>query len=373
MLTLYFAPGSSSMAPHIALHEVGVPFEARLLSLAKRETRSPEYLAVNPEGKVPTLVVDGHSLTEVAAILFYLAKRYPEAHLLPPGDLLVEAQAISWMSFVASTVQPARQHGLAAFRAAFDLAERRLGDREWALGPYSIVDIHLFRLFWRLRGAYPLAAGELPRLSAHYDRAMARPAVRRTCEVEAASATSFPSERASGVRAVVDPALDRHHLRGGERRGGHRIGHRISAERGGRHELAVHFIVKQAGHSSSRYDAKQARRRAGGRGPAGHGAHGAHHDELGVRAVCQVGRQVESTVHEPRAAGSVAGDAAIREDGIDVGREAEWGRVEPRVRGVDARVARRPRARFRTPATLRGRGAPRTPVGAGVDRAPGDR
>src|ERR1700721_247985 len=83
MLTLYFAPGSSSMAPHIALHELGVPFEARRLSFSKRENRTPAYLALNPEGKVPTLLVEGRPLTEVAAILFYLARQFPEARLLP--------------------------------------------------------------------------------------------------------------------------------------------------------------------------------------------------------------------------------------------------------------------------------------------------
>ena len=109
MLTLYFAPGSSSMAPHIALHEVGVPFESRPLSFVKRENRTPAYLALNAEGKVPTLLIDGRPLTEVAAILFYLARRFPEAGLLPEGDIEAEAQVVSWMSFIAATVHPARQ------------------------------------------------------------------------------------------------------------------------------------------------------------------------------------------------------------------------------------------------------------------------
>jgi len=70
MLTLYYSPGSSSMATHIALYEVGVPFEAKLTSLHKNEHRAPGYLAVNPEGKVPTLVIDGRPLTEVAGTLW---------------------------------------------------------------------------------------------------------------------------------------------------------------------------------------------------------------------------------------------------------------------------------------------------------------
>src|SRR5260221_14521005 len=99
MLRLYFCPGASSMARDIALHEVGAPFEGRPISLAKKEQRDPAYLALNPEGKVPTLLVDGRPLTEVAGILFYLAKRFPEATLLPQGDIDAEAQAVSWMSF----------------------------------------------------------------------------------------------------------------------------------------------------------------------------------------------------------------------------------------------------------------------------------
>ena len=83
MLTLYLSPGSSSMAPHIALHEIEVDFESRWISFANRQQCAPEYLALNPEGKVPTLLVDGRPLTEVAAILYYLAKHFPEARLRP--------------------------------------------------------------------------------------------------------------------------------------------------------------------------------------------------------------------------------------------------------------------------------------------------
>ena len=108
MLTLYLAPGSSSMAAHIALHEVGSAFEARPLSFRRRENRTPEYLALNPEGKVPTLLIDDRPLTEVAAILFYLARSFPGAGLLPQ-DAEGEAQAVSWMSFAAATLHPARR------------------------------------------------------------------------------------------------------------------------------------------------------------------------------------------------------------------------------------------------------------------------
>jgi len=191
MLTLYFAPGSSSMAAHIALHEIGVPFDPRALSLARAETRQPAFLAINPEGKVPLLVDGDLVLTEVAAILFHLARRHPEAALLP-ADEAGQARAISWMSFVASTLHPARRQGQAHAEQVYDLADRRLGPG-WALGSYSIADIHLFRLFWRFAGSLGVAPGRFPNLEAHRARMLARPAVQRTIEIESAIGYELPA------------------------------------------------------------------------------------------------------------------------------------------------------------------------------------
>jgi len=148
MLTLYFAPGSSSFAVHIALHEIGLPFEGKPMSFKSNDLRSPAYLALNTEGKVPTLIIDGRPLTEVAAILYYLAKRFPDAGLLPRDDIEADAQALSWMSFAASTLHPARPRGLDHAKEVWGIADRRLGSG-WALGRYSIADIHVFRLYWR--------------------------------------------------------------------------------------------------------------------------------------------------------------------------------------------------------------------------------
>ncbi len=192
MLVLYFSPGSSSMAVHIALHEIGIDFERRLVSLAKGEQHKPEYLAVNPEAKVPTLLIDGRPLTEVAAILYYLAKRFPEAGLWPAGGLEADAHAISWMSFIAATVHPARRIGVERWREVFGIAEQRLGGREWAVERYSIADIHLFRLYWRFVNALKPNPGDFPGLLTHYDRMMARPAVQRTVEIESAIGYALP-------------------------------------------------------------------------------------------------------------------------------------------------------------------------------------
>ncbi len=193
MLTLYFAPGASSMAPHIALHEIGIPFEARAISFSKKDNRAADFLALNPEGKVPILLVDGRLLTEVAAIFYYLARQYPDAGLLPTGDLDAEAQVVSWMSFIAATIHPARRQGIDHARAIYTLADRRLGNRPWAIGTYSIADIHLFRLFWRFSNSLHPAPGEFPNLDAHYRRMMARPAIRKTYEAESAIGYELPA------------------------------------------------------------------------------------------------------------------------------------------------------------------------------------
>ena len=160
--------------------------------LVKKENRAPGYLALNPEGKVPTLLIDDRPLTEVAAILFYLARRFPDAKLLPIGDIEAEAQVVSWMSFVAATIHPARRQGVERSREVFAIAEQRLGGRDWAVGTYSIADIHLFRLYWRFVGSAHPAPGTFPGLTAHYERMMARAAVRRTIEIEAAIGYELP-------------------------------------------------------------------------------------------------------------------------------------------------------------------------------------
>ena len=186
MLTLYFTPSASSMAAHIALHEVGAVFEAKHISLAKKEQREPGYLAINPYGKVPTLVIDGRPLTEVAGILFYLAKAYPQAKLLPEDGEL-QAQIVSWMSFIASSLHPARGKGVDYAVDLYRIVDRQIAGRDWVVGnAYSIADIHLFRLYWRLVGSMPVPREQLPALEAHYARMMQRPAVIKTIEVEAA-------------------------------------------------------------------------------------------------------------------------------------------------------------------------------------------
>src|SRR3954470_22940689 len=192
MLTLYFAPGSSSFAVHIALNEVGAQFESRPMSFGNKDMKSPSYLAINPEGKVPTLVIDGRPLTEVAGILFYLAKIYPQAKLLP-DDAEGQARAVSWMSFIASTLHPARSKGIEHTKNVYGIADARLGDSEWLLGRYSIADMHLFRLYWRFSRALDFPPRTFPNLAAHQDRMLKRDAVKKTIAIESSIGYDLPA------------------------------------------------------------------------------------------------------------------------------------------------------------------------------------
>lgn len=185
MLKLYFSPSTSSLATHIALIESGAEFQLVPRLLSKQETRTPDYLAINPDGKVPALVTaSGRVLTEVAATLYYIARKYPAAKLWPAGDIGPEAEVISWMSFTASTLHGSRAKGNEAMAAAFAVANQKLGDRQWAIGRFTIADIHLFRVYWRFRPGMDAAPGTYPALEAHHDRMLARPSVQQALATE---------------------------------------------------------------------------------------------------------------------------------------------------------------------------------------------
>ena len=91
------------MVPHIVLEEIGTPYQRQLVDLARAEHKSDAYLKINPHGKVPALAVDDAVLTENVAILTYLAKRFPEADLLPDG-MIEQARCLSMMAWFASAV-----------------------------------------------------------------------------------------------------------------------------------------------------------------------------------------------------------------------------------------------------------------------------
>src|SRR5438445_11291907 len=107
MLTLYFSPGACSMAAHIVLEESGEKYQSQQVHFADGEQRSEAYLKINPQGRVPALVLDdGEPLAENTAILPYLGKRFG----LWPTDPVAEAKALSLIGFFAASVHPAHAH-----------------------------------------------------------------------------------------------------------------------------------------------------------------------------------------------------------------------------------------------------------------------
>ncbi|MBL8670241.1 MAG: glutathione S-transferase family protein [Alphaproteobacteria bacterium] len=187
------------MAPHAALEEIGAPYELKLLDTAKGEHKRPEYLKLNPNGRVPTLLADGKPIYESAAITMLLADRHPEAKLAPAVPEPDRLPYLQWMAYMTNTVQEAymqffhADYFAAAEASRADVkatAERRLPGMfavlEGALdrGPYllgerfSAADLYLFMLTrWGRNLAKP--AWDYPKLGAHWRAVGGRPAVQR--------------------------------------------------------------------------------------------------------------------------------------------------------------------------------------------------
>ncbi|VWL94529.1 glutathione S-transferase family protein [Burkholderia lata] len=107
---LYYSPGAASMAVHWMLIELGVPFETRLVDIDSGAQHTPEYLRLNPAGRVPTLVVDGVPRTESAALLMLLAERHPASGLAPEPGSPERAAWFEMMIYLANSVLPAMRN-----------------------------------------------------------------------------------------------------------------------------------------------------------------------------------------------------------------------------------------------------------------------
>ena len=106
MYILYYSPGRASLAIHWMLIHLGVPFEARLVDFDAKAHKDPEYLRLNPDGMIPTLVVDRAARTESAALALMLAERHPEGGLEIPHGALERPDYLQWMFYFANTLQP---------------------------------------------------------------------------------------------------------------------------------------------------------------------------------------------------------------------------------------------------------------------------
>lgn len=209
---LYYSPGACSLASHIALEEAGADFEAVRVDLT--QPRAPEFLAVNPQGKVPAILVGDRVVTEGPAILGYVARAHPDAGLLP-ADEVGAAQAaglVAWCSstvhvafarvFRAERIAPAphdaavRDAAMAALPAMFGELEAIFARGQWALGDrYSIADGYPF-VFWRWARHIELDLGSYRHWQQHTRRMLDRPAVQRAVEREGLHAADWIEARA---------------------------------------------------------------------------------------------------------------------------------------------------------------------------------
>lgn len=196
-MKLHFSPNSCSNGIHVILEEIGVPYESVRVNFQNREQFSEGFRAINPKGKVPTLVRDdGSVLTEYQAIAFWLGRSFPEAGLLAQ-DIEGQARALELMDYMVATVHmrgftfifapqrftaveaahdEIRAHGRGIVTDGFAQLGEVLGGRDWLLGDYSIADATMFYLTTWGRGR------EIPmpdNVSTFHDRMLARPAVQR--------------------------------------------------------------------------------------------------------------------------------------------------------------------------------------------------
>jgi glutathione S-transferase len=162
-MKLYYLAGSCALAPHIALELSGLPYEA--IRVERGKQTDPSYLAINPLGRVPALVTPDHdTITEVPAVLCYIADMAPDRRLLPDVGTRERYEALRWMAYLASTVHPAlgrlwraerfadaacigSVERAAAAQLASDFAyiDTQIANRKWITGAdFSVADLHLF-------------------------------------------------------------------------------------------------------------------------------------------------------------------------------------------------------------------------------------
>lgn len=199
MLKLYYAPGTVALASHITLAESGADYTTERIDFKINQQNSPEYLAINPKGRVPSLVTDRGILTETPAMLVFIAQNFPKAKLAPFDDAYLFAQMQSFNSYLCSTVHINHAHKMRGYRwateessyadmkrkipqtmaASFGLIERDMLRGPWVMGEaYTICDPYLFTLSGWLEGD-GVDIATLPKVADHRKRMMDRPAVQK--------------------------------------------------------------------------------------------------------------------------------------------------------------------------------------------------
>jgi glutathione S-transferase len=203
-MKFYYAPHSCALATHIALEDAGAAYEAVRVNFGATEQRGAAYLAINPKGRVPSLVTDRGVLTETPAMLLFVAQMFPAAKLAPLDDAWALAQVQAFNAYLCSTVHVAHAHRMRGYRWAddaaaieamrakvpqsvgecFDLIERTMFKGPFVFGDaYTISDPYLFTLaqWWEVDGVDP---ARFPKLADHRRRMGERAAVRRAIAAE---------------------------------------------------------------------------------------------------------------------------------------------------------------------------------------------
>lgn len=199
MLKLYYTPHTCALASHIALEDAGAEYETVRVDFKTGEQRKPDYLAINPKGRVPSLVTDQGVLTETPALLVFIAQSFPKAKLGPLDDPFALARVQAFNSFLCSTVHVAHAHRMRGTRWAddpdaiaamqrkvpqsvgegFGLIERDMFVGPWVMGEtYTICDPYLFTLAQWLE-ADGVDRARLPKIQEHSRQMAERPSVRK--------------------------------------------------------------------------------------------------------------------------------------------------------------------------------------------------
>ena len=197
MMKLYWAPRTRSFSALWLMEEAGQPYERVLTDFSKGEQKSPEYLAINPMGKVPALRDGEATLAEAAAICAYVAERYPQAKLAPPFGDPLRARYLYWLFFSPGCIEPAMVQlatkiemnptaaGWGDAKLVFDVLDAALSKGPWLLGDmFSAADIMVGSgLNFAVR-LFKLAPSR-PSFDRYLDRCAARPAFQRAGAIPA--------------------------------------------------------------------------------------------------------------------------------------------------------------------------------------------
>jgi glutathione S-transferase len=201
MLTFYYAPTTCALASHLALEFSGAPYEAKRLDFKQQQQRTPDYLKINPKGRVPALVTDRGVLTETPALLQYIAQAFPQAALAPVDDVFLLAKVNEFNSYLCSTVHVNHAHKGRGYRwvdagdgaaleamkkkvpetmaESFTLIEEQMLKGPWVLGErFSTSDLYLYTLTRWLEGD-GVAVNRFPKVADHMRRMEAKPQVQK--------------------------------------------------------------------------------------------------------------------------------------------------------------------------------------------------